>query len=141
MIRREVVEQLGLMDERYFMYFEDIDYARKAGEAGWRVLHQPAAKAIHLRGKTSSVKAAFKARQRVPRYYYESRSRYFAKWYGGAPGLLVTNLLWTLGRIVALARELVGHKTPHSCACEFADNWTNSLNPNRPYTPPGGGEL
>ena len=42
MIRRAVIEQVGLMDEGYFMYEEDVDYCRQAGEAGWEVWYWPA---------------------------------------------------------------------------------------------------
>jgi N-acetylglucosaminyl-diphospho-decaprenol L-rhamnosyltransferase len=83
MIRRAVIEQVGPMDDGYFMYFEDIDYARQIRKGGWRIMHWPAAKVVHLRGGSSSVKAAMKARRRVPKYYYEARSRYYAKFYCG----------------------------------------------------------
>jgi N-acetylglucosaminyl-diphospho-decaprenol L-rhamnosyltransferase len=141
LIRREVVEQVGPMDERYFMYFEDVDYARRARATRWRVLYDPSACAVHLRGGTSSVKQAIRTRTRVPRYYYESRSRYFAKFYGGAAGLALTNTLWLIGRSVAFAREVVGQKRPHVCRGELLDNWTNWLDPMRPPSPAGGGEL
>ena len=39
LIRHEVIEQIGLMDEDYFMYFDDIDYCRRARNAGWQILH------------------------------------------------------------------------------------------------------
>jgi len=141
LIRREVIEQIGPMDEGYFMYFEDIDFARRARAAGWQVRYAPRAKVIHLRGGTSSVKAAIRNRRRIPRYYYEARSRYFAKFYGGVAGLWLTNLMWTLGRCVALAREVVRHKKPHVCAGQWRDNWTNALHPMRGSKAPGGGEL
>jgi N-acetylglucosaminyl-diphospho-decaprenol L-rhamnosyltransferase len=141
MIRRAVIDQIGLMDENYFMYFEDIDYSRKIRAAGWRILHCPAAKVVHLRGGSSSVKSAMKARKRVPKYYYESRSRYFAKFYGGVPGLWMTNFLWLIGRGVALMRELLGSKERDVCEREARDNWTNWLSPMRRPEPQKGGEL
>ena len=141
MIRGKVIQQIGPMDENYFMYFEDIDYSRQIRKAGWRILHWPQAKVVHLRGGSSSVKSAMKARKRVPRYYYESRSRYFAKFYGGAVGLWMTNMMWLLGRSIALARELVGNKKRSVCKLEAFDNWTNWLRPMRPPQPQKGGEL
>ncbi|UCD75125.1 MAG: glycosyltransferase family 2 protein [Phycisphaerales bacterium] len=141
LVRREVVDQVGLMDEEYFMYFEDIDYSRKVRKAGWRIVHDPTARVIHLRGGSSSVKGALKSRKRVPRYYYESRSRYFAKFYGGSVGLFLTNVLWITGRGIAAARELMRTKKPHACASEALDNWTNWLRPMRAPSLPQGGEL
>lgn len=141
MIRRAVIDQIGLMDEDYFMYFEDIDYSRQIRRAGWRILHDPSARVVHLRGGSSSVKAALKARTRVPKYYYESRSRYFAKFYGGTPGLWMTNFLWLVGRSISRARELLGRKERGACELEARDNWTNWLRPLRRPVPQRGGEL
>jgi GT2 family glycosyltransferase len=140
LVRRAVLEQIGPMDERYFLYFEDIDFARRARAAGWSIRYEPAARVVHLRGGTSSVKAARAARDRVPAYYYRARSRYFAKFHGGVIGLWAANLMWSLGRAVALGREIVGQKRPHACVGEWRDNWTNALRPLRgPRLPRGGG--
>jgi N-acetylglucosaminyl-diphospho-decaprenol L-rhamnosyltransferase len=141
MIRREVIDSVGLMDEQYFMYFEDIDYSRQIRKAGWRIMHDPSARVVHLRGGTSSVKAAMKARTRVPRYYYESRSRYFAKFYGGAVGLWMTNVLWLSGRSISFVRELIEGKSRCVCERESLDNWINALSPLRVPEVPGGGDL
>jgi N-acetylglucosaminyl-diphospho-decaprenol L-rhamnosyltransferase len=141
LIRRRVIEQVGMMDEEYFMYFEDIDYSRRVREAGWGIVHDPRARAIHLRGGSSSVKSAMRRRARVPRYYYESRSRYFAKFYGGPAGLLLANVLWLTGRALAVLRELLRTKRPHSCAREAVDNWTNWSRPLRRPTLPEVGDL
>jgi hypothetical protein len=141
MIRKAVIDQIGLMDDHYFMYFEDIDYSRQMRKAGWQVLHYPEARVVHLRGGSSSVKAAIKARTRVPKYYYESRSRYFAKFYGGVLGLWMTNFMWLTGRSIAFVRELIGNKEADVCELEARDNWTNWLKPLRPPTPQRGGEL
>lgn len=141
LVRGAVLDRIGPMDEGYFMYFEDIDYARHARGIGFTIRCEPAARVVHLRGGTSSVKAAMQQRRRVPRYYYESRSRYFARYYGGRPGLWTTNLLWLSGRAVAAARERVGGKRPHARELEARDNWTNWLRPWRAPRLPGGGEL
>ncbi len=128
LIRREVIEQIGLMDEGYFMYFEDIDFCRRARNAGWQILHFPEARIVHLRGGSGSVKADLIARKRPKPYLYASRSRYFATFYGKT-GLWFTNLLWFAGRTISFMRELVGNKKPHTCEYEEQDIWTNWLNP------------
>jgi hypothetical protein len=130
LIRREVVRQIGLMDEGYFMYFEDQDYCRLARKAGWKVVNWPAAVVVHLQGQSSPVRSLTAAKRRRPRYYYASRSRYYAKHYT-VVGLWVTNLLWCVGRAVSLTRELLGLKQPHLCEYEWLDIWTNALRPMR----------
>lgn len=128
LIRRRVFEQIGLLDEGYFMYFDDVDFCRRARRAGVQILHWPRARIVHLRGKSGPVKAATASRQRRPAYFYESRSRYYAKFYG-RPGLWLANACWIAGRALSLARELVGHKSPHTCRREGLDIWTNWVDP------------
>ena len=132
LIRHEVVEQIGLMDEGYFMYFDDIDYCRKARNAGWEILHVPEARVVHLRGGSSSVKADLAARRRPKLYYYASRTRYFTIFYGYI-GFWLANICWLVGRSISLAREILKNKKPHTCECEARDIWHNWYNPIEPY--------
>ena len=128
LIRREVIEQVGLMDDGYFMYFEDIDYCRRARAAGWQVLHWPDARIVHLRGGSSDVKRKTESRQRRPRYYYAARTRYMTKFYGRA-GFIVANLAWHTGRSISFVRERLGRKAKSACRAEWLDIWTNTRNP------------
>jgi hypothetical protein len=123
-IRREVIDAIGLLDESYFMYFEDADYCRMARSAGFRIRYFPRAHVVHLRGGTSEVKRQVAALKRPPRYFYASRTRYFRKHYG-LLGPFLANGLWLLGRLVSLGRELIGHKAPHVCESAWLDNWTD----------------
>ncbi|MDJ0651386.1 MAG: glycosyltransferase family 2 protein, partial [Xenococcaceae cyanobacterium MO_188.B19] len=101
LIRHEVIEQIGLMDEGYFMYFDDVDYCRRARNAGWEILHYPQSRVVHLRGGSNSVKADLAARKRPKSYLYASRTRYFTKHYGSM-GLWLANLCWLAGRSISL---------------------------------------
>ena len=128
LIRREVLEQIGYLEDGYFLYFDDVDYCRRAQRAGWGVLYWPEARVVHLVGASNPLESSKAARRRKPRYYYESRARYFTKFYGRL-GLWAANLLWMAGRAISLSRELVGNKRPHTSRREWLDNWTNCLNP------------
>ncbi|MGB3402698.1 MAG: glycosyltransferase family 2 protein [Microcoleaceae cyanobacterium] len=135
LIRREVIEEIGLMDEGYFMYFDDVDYCRRTQQAGWKILHWPKARVVHLRGGSGSVKSDVASRRRPRSYLYASRSRYFAKFYGMV-GLWLANLLWFLGRGLAWGRELIGHKQPHTCQFQEIDIWMNWRDPMKPLELP-----
>jgi GT2 family glycosyltransferase len=126
LIRRKVIEQIGLMDEGYFMYFDDVDYCRQARDAGWKVLHWPEARVVHLRGGSGSVKSDMAARKRPRAYLYASRSRYFAKFYG-IIGLWIANLFWLIGRSIALIREIT--RPTHICEYAAQDIWINWREP------------
>jgi GT2 family glycosyltransferase len=133
LIRREVIEQVGPIDEGYFMYFEDIDYCRRVRQAGWKIVHWPEPKVIHLQGASSHVTEEETERRRAPRYYYEARARYFAKFYGRR-GLWLANGFWYLGRCISWPRELIGNARPWHREREALDIWTNALDPFREPT-------
>jgi len=122
LVRHEVCDSIGLMDEGYFLYYEDVDYCRSAAKAGFRVLNWPAARAVHLRGGSSEVKRSQAALKRLPAYYYHSRSRYFAKFYS-PPGLILTNICWNVGYLVAVLRQRFGSKKPHVAEKMWRDIW------------------
>lgn len=53
LIRRATLEQIGPLDERFFMYSEDVDWCHRAKRGGWRVCYYPAARIVHLGGQSS----------------------------------------------------------------------------------------
>ncbi len=130
MIRRETLEAVGSLDEGYFMYCEDMDYCRRARNAGWEVAHCPEGRVVHLRGGTSSVKRDSAAGRRRPRYYYESRARWYAG-RGGAAWLWAANAMWSLGWMVSLAHRVLRGRRGHIVEGEARDIWTNALRPMR----------
>lgn len=58
LIAREVLERVGLLDEGFFFYFEDVDLCLRAGRAGFRVLAEPRAVALHRRGSSVGQRSA-----------------------------------------------------------------------------------
>ncbi|MBV5336343.1 glycosyltransferase family 2 protein, partial [bacterium] len=86
MIRRDLFERLGGFDERYFVYYDDVDLCLEARRAGWTVAHFAGASAYHKgRGTTDQVKAL--------RLFYLWRSRLrFADKHFGVGGRLVARL-------------------------------------------------
>jgi GT2 family glycosyltransferase len=126
LIRRNVVCEIGPMDEGFFMYFEDVDYCLRARNAGWRITYAPSAHVVHLRGGRTPEAFAVEELRRRPGYYYQSRARYLAKYYGRT-GPWWANLCWHIGRSVSFARELAGSKAAHTSFHEGADIWRGSL--------------
>jgi N-acetylglucosaminyl-diphospho-decaprenol L-rhamnosyltransferase len=53
LVRREVVERVGMFDEAFRMYGEDLDWAFRIKEAGWRVRYHPAVVVLHYKGQSS----------------------------------------------------------------------------------------
>lgn len=132
LIREAVFDQVGLLDDDYYLYFDDPDLCRRARRAGWEVLYWPEARIAHLVGRSNPVASLTASRKRRPRYYYESRSRYFGKFHGHG-GLWLANVMWTLGRSISLARELVSKREAAACEREWLDIWTNAWRPLQPW--------
>jgi N-acetylglucosaminyl-diphospho-decaprenol L-rhamnosyltransferase len=92
MIRREVFDSIGLMDEGFFLYYEETDFCLRAREAGWPCWFVPASRVVHLEGQSTGATGTMAKRKRVPPYWFASRRRYFRKHYG--PGYeFVTNVV------------------------------------------------
>jgi GT2 family glycosyltransferase len=78
MIRREAFDVVGLLDEGLFMYGDDVDWCRRARNAGWEVVFYPGAKAIHDRGKiTAPYPVRFAVAQQRSVLYYWSKHHGF----------------------------------------------------------------
>lgn len=58
MVRREVIDRIGLMDERFFMYCEDEDWCFRAKADGWRVVYYPPVVVWHRKGSSTRQRAA-----------------------------------------------------------------------------------
>ena len=136
LIHRKVLEEIGLLDEEFFMYFEDVDFCKRAREAGGNIIHNPDAHVVHLRGGSSPVKSQAAKKKRLPRYFYESRTRYYYKHFG-LFGLFRANVYWHLGWLVAMGRKILSSDyQPNICEKQWRDIWTNFRHPAAPYIHP-----
>jgi GT2 family glycosyltransferase len=59
MIRRETLAEVGLLDERYFMYAEDLDFCYRAKQLGWQVWYNAAVTVLHYKGESSRQRSKF----------------------------------------------------------------------------------
>lgn len=109
MVRKAAVDAVGLLDERYFFFFEETDWALCMRRAGWKSFFVPAARIYHLQGQSVGHRLASRV------LFYESRYRYFKKWhgpmYGMVPFLVMFRLLINLaanGAGIVLTLGLAG---------------------------------
>lgn len=99
MIRREVIDQIGPLDEQYFLYAEELDWCFNARKAGWAIAAVPAAEMIHHLGKSSS-----QVSDRSLIYFMDTRLRYYRKNRGLATALFVS-VVYVAGCLKQLRRE------------------------------------
>lgn len=108
MTRRNVVNQVGLMDEAYFMYSEELDWCRRIKDAGWQIVYLPEAKILHHVGKSSEQAVAERHLN-----FQRAKLRYFQKYHGPLTttilrAVLLLNYAWQL--LVEVCKGVVGHK-------------------------------
>jgi GT2 family glycosyltransferase len=82
MFRREVLETVGGFDEAYFLYFEETDLCLRTKAAGWEIWYVPESRVMHVRGQSTGVTTLDDKPKPLPRYWFESRRRYFTKNHG-----------------------------------------------------------
>jgi len=88
LVRGEALRRLGLLDEGYFMYCEEMDWQRRARRAGWRVYCVPSAHVVHVAGASSS---QFRSRSFVA--LWQSRLRYYQRYHSPAFNRAAARLL------------------------------------------------
>ena len=94
LVRPQVIRQVGLLDERFFMYGEDLDWALRMKSAGWKVVYYPEVVVLHHKGGSSTTN-----RVRVISAFYQSMLLFYDKHYSGGAFFLVRWLI--VGAIVA----------------------------------------
>jgi N-acetylglucosaminyl-diphospho-decaprenol L-rhamnosyltransferase len=127
MIRGELLDAVGLMDERYFLYFEETDYCLQAEHAGWECWYVPAARVMHIAGQSTGITQRVQAPQRRrPAYWFESRRRFFVKAYGRAYALLA-DLAWMACFALWRLRRVLQRKPDHDPPGMLVDFARHSL--------------
>ena len=89
-VRASAAGEVGLFDERFFMYSEELDWCRRFRAAGWRVAYVPTAEVVHLEGGSSQADLVARDER-----FQTSKLAYTAKWHGPLLALLLRAYLVT----------------------------------------------
>lgn len=109
LVRRAVFEQVGLLDEGFFLYFEEVDFCRRAWAAGWECWYVPDSRVVHLVGQASGITDTKKPAKRVPAYWFAARNRYYRK-HAGPARRFAASAAWATGYALWRARRRVQRK-------------------------------
>ena len=75
MVRKKAMDEVGLLDKRYFFFFEETDWAYRMKQAGWKIYFVPSAKIFHIQGQSVGHNVVSRI------MFYRSRYIYFKKWH------------------------------------------------------------
>jgi GT2 family glycosyltransferase len=100
-IRRSMIAEIGPFDERFFLYHEEVDFARRAADAGWETWFVPGSEAVHEGQGSAKGQYSVEARkQRSRRKYWIKHHGYV--WYLALNAALIGRYVVYLGLVVAL---------------------------------------
>ena len=106
MIRREVIEKLVGLDERYFIWFEEVDFCRQVKNAGWKIMYVPTIKCVDYVGKSfSQIKRGI-----AQKYFRDSMLKYFKKWHP-LWQYRILKIAWPIGAFFAFLAEKANFKS------------------------------
>lgn len=107
LIRREVIENIGLFDPRFFLYYEEVDHCWRTNAAGWSVVFCPESYITHLGGESAkTVSEVTTTGRQIHSLQIESEQLFFRKHYGIA-GLIISIVLNILSEIYDALRGLI----------------------------------
>jgi GT2 family glycosyltransferase len=102
LIRQSVIEKIGLLDETFFMYGEDLDWCWRCKASGKKVWYYPKAVCYHYKG-SSSAKVSFKALG----WFYEAMWIFYKKHYLAQSNWVLGGLVWTAIKIRYLTAIII----------------------------------
>jgi GT2 family glycosyltransferase len=106
LVRREAAERVGWLDPEFFVYSDETDFCKRLGDAGWRILYVPSARAIHHDQMAQDARGA----ERRIVEYHRGRDRYLRKHLGPVRAALLRPLLaWPYLLRTLAALVLPGH--------------------------------
>ena len=132
MIRRTAMDQIGLLDERYFMYCEEMDWCKRLGQAAWEVWCEPRATVVHREAQSSR-------QSRWPSYVEKWRSRfifyerYYPAWWQITNRQIIRAGLWAEAR-----RARAAHRRGDLTSSELAQSLDAFRQVARLNAPPAG---
>jgi N-acetylglucosaminyl-diphospho-decaprenol L-rhamnosyltransferase len=106
LVRRAVLDDVGLFDPRFFLYFEEVDHCRRAREAGWTVTYLPSTSVVHLGGESAKSVSSLTNGRQISALQIESELLYMRKHFGFG-GFLLHLALVVLGDAIVALKDLL----------------------------------
>lgn len=119
LIRKSVVDQVGLFDPLFFLYAEEVDLCKRVKQAGWQVHCLPGARVVHLGGESAKSDAPLTASAQIDLLAMESSLLYFRKHHGRL-GLAAHVALEGVAALVNSLKSLLGRSVPSAAGTRLS---------------------
>ena len=104
MVRAKALQECGLFDDGFFLYFEEVELMHRFHSHGWSIRHVPESRVVHIEGAATGL-ASENGQRPLPPYWYQSRRRYFGLT-GGRAAVLASGAAAVMGISVATLKQL-----------------------------------
>lgn len=99
-IRKKTIDEVGLLDEDYYMYGEDLDWSYRIKQRGWKIYYNPETKIIHYKKQSGRESSNNKLKKATNRYFYDTMELFYRKHYEKKYSWLVNKIMMVGIRIV-----------------------------------------
>lgn len=93
LVRREVIDEVGLLDEKFFMYGEDLDWSYRIKHAGWKIMFYPYATVLHKKWQSGKAHTNEVQRRITQKHFFDAMRLFYKKHYQKRYGWVVTGLV------------------------------------------------
>ena len=129
LLRASALRQVGLFDDGFFLYHEEVELMWRLRRGGWTIMHEPRSRVVHVGGAATGVRkdrSDVSVMPRRPAYWYRSRRRFFARSLGQTAAS-VALALWLAGHLLfRLSRPFRRGTAKTLLAHELRDQWTHA---------------
>lgn len=126
MMRSAALRNIGLFDDGFFLYFEEVELMWRLRRAGWTIRHCARSRVQHVGGAATGVgRSGAPGGRRLPDYWHQSRYRFFSLTYGPVKTALA-NAFWLAGHCLWLMRALLQRRAdvvPHEARDHLRVAW------------------
>jgi N-acetylglucosaminyl-diphospho-decaprenol L-rhamnosyltransferase len=113
LVRKEAMDQVGLFDEGYWLYMEDLDWCYRFRQAGWKIVYDGRVSTLHVKGGTTKRRRHRALKQNVA--FHRSMGRFYRRYYGGRNPLFDAAIYLAIGvkLAVAVTRATIARRGLH----------------------------
>jgi N-acetylglucosaminyl-diphospho-decaprenol L-rhamnosyltransferase len=123
LIRREVIEKIGLFDPLFFLYCEEVDFCKRVKASGWKVVYYPHTSVVHIGGESArTVSELTSVGRQISTLQIESEMLYFRK-HHGVWGLVLHMMLVTVADLILVVKDVVRRRGLSA----MRSNWSHAL--------------
>jgi N-acetylglucosaminyl-diphospho-decaprenol L-rhamnosyltransferase len=123
-LRRTMLDEIGLLDEGLYTYFDDIDICLRAKRAGWQTWFVPESRVVHLEGMSTGIVA--RVVKRRPPYWFQARRRFYLKSYGALHTAAI-DFVFLAGFALWRVRRRIQGKPDNDPPHMLGDSFRNSV--------------